>query len=73
MKEFDGFPARMQFTPIPNLFFSGLLPQISNIAELKTTLYIFWALYGKRGYPRFTTYEELGSNTSLMSSLKEGD
>ncbi|MDO8688017.1 MAG: DnaD domain protein [Dehalococcoidales bacterium] len=73
MKEFGGFPARMQFTSIPNLFFSGLLPEISNITELKTTLYIFWALYGKRGYPRFTTYEELGSNTSLMSSLKEGD
>lgn len=72
MKEFSGFPARMQFTPIPNLFLSRLLPQISNIAELKTTLYIFGSLYGKRGYPRFTTYRELGGNTSLMSSLKEG-
>ena len=73
MEQFKGFPAKMQFTPLPNLFFSRLLPQISDIAELKTTLHILWALYRKRGYPRFTTYRELVSNTSLMSSLKEGE
>ena len=72
MKQFSGFPARMQFTPIPNVFFSRLLPQISDTAELKTTLHIFWSLYHKRGYPRFTTYTELLGNTSLMSSLTEG-
>lgn len=72
MEQFKGFPARMQFTPIPNLFFSKLLPQLSDIAELKTTLHIFWSLYGQRGYPRFTTYRELLGNRSLMSSLREG-
>jgi len=73
MKQFSGFPAKMQFTPIPNLFFNSLLPQINDIAELKTTLHIFWSLYGKRGYPRFITYRELLTNTSLMSSLREGE
>jgi DNA replication protein len=73
MKQFSGFPARMRFTPIPNLFFSNLLTQINDIAELKTTLHIFWSLYGKRGYPRFVTYRELLSNKSLMSSLREGE
>ncbi|MFC1940795.1 DnaD domain-containing protein [Chloroflexota bacterium] len=73
MKKFSGFPARMQFTPMPNLFFSSLLPQISDITELKVTLHIFWALYGKRGYPRFTTYRELLSDKSLMSSLEGGE
>ncbi len=73
MKQFSGFPARMQFTPIPNLFFSSLLPQIKDIAELKTTLHIFWSLYGKRGYPRFITYRELLTNKGLMSSLREGE
>ena len=72
MKQFSGFPAKMRFTPIPNVFFSSLLPQISDIAELKITLHIFWSLYGKRGYPRFITYRELLGNTSLMNSLKEG-
>jgi len=73
MKEFTGFPAKTQFTPIPNVFFSNLLPQISDIAELKITLHIFWLLYPRKGYPRFTTYRELLSNTSLMSSLREGE
>ncbi|MBA7638099.1 hypothetical protein ES703_45750 [subsurface metagenome] len=71
MKQFAGFPAKMQFTPIPNFFFSTLLPQISDIAELKTTLHLLGALYHKRGYPRFITYRELLSNTSLIRSLKE--
>lgn len=70
MKQFS-FPARMQFTPIPNVFFSSLLPQISDITELKTTLHIFEAIYRKRGYPRFVTYRELLGNKSLMSSLRE--
>ena len=71
MKQFDGFPAKMQFTSIPNLFFSTLLPQISDITELKTTLHIFEALYRKRGYPRFVTYRELLGNKSLMTSFRQ--
>jgi len=70
MKQFTGFPAKMQFTPLPNLFFSTLLPQISDISELKTTLHVLWVLYHKRGYPRFTTYRELLASRSLISSLK---
>jgi len=58
---------------VPNAFFSALLPQISDIAELKTTLHIFQTLYQKRGYPRFTSYQELLANKSLMNSLKEAE
>jgi len=60
----------MKFTAVPDFFLSRLLPQISDINELKTTLHIFQALYHKRGYPRFATYKELAGNKSLMSSLK---
>ena len=70
MKQFTGFPAKMQFTPVPNFFFSALIPQISDITELKTTLHIFRALYQKRGYPRFITCRELLGDKSLMSSFK---
>ena len=71
MKQFEGFPAKMEFTPIPNIFFSTLLPQISDIAELKATLHVLAALYRKRGYPRFITYGELSGNAALMSSLEK--
>jgi DNA replication protein len=70
MKQFQGFPARMEFTSIPNVFFSSLLPQISDMAELKTTLHILAVIYRKRGFPRFVTYREMLANASLMSSLK---
>jgi DNA replication protein len=74
MRQFQGFPARMEFTSIPNVFFSGLLPQITDMAELKTTLHIMALLYGKKGYPRFVSYNELLGNVSLMQSLKsEGE
>jgi DnaD/phage-associated family protein len=72
MKQFTGFPAKMEFTPLPSFFFSTLLPQISDMAELKTTLHLLGALYRKRGYPRFITYRELLANRSLMRGLKEG-
>ena len=71
VKQFNGFPAKMQFTPLPNIFFSQLLPQINDMAELKTTLHILETLYRKRGYPRFVTYKELLTNKSLMSSLNQ--
>jgi len=70
MAKFEGFSGRMRFTAIPNVFFSSLLPEISDINELKTTLHIFWLLYGKRGYPRFVSYKELTGSKGLMSSLK---
>jgi DNA replication protein len=70
MKQFNGFPARMEFTSIPNVFFSSLLPRITDMAELKTTLHVIAVLYRKRGYPRFVTFRELLEDASLMSSLK---
>ena len=72
MTQFQGFPSggRVEFTSIPNVFFSGLLPQITDMAELKTTLYVISALYSKKGYPRFVSYAELLGNVSLMQSLK---
>jgi DNA replication protein len=73
MKKFNGFPTRTESTPIPNAFFSSLLPQITDVAELKTTLHIFWSIHRKRGYPRFTTFRELLSDAGLMKSLREGE
>ncbi len=70
MKEFQGFPARMEFTSIPNVFFSSLLPQITDMAELKTTLHVIAALYRKKGHPRYVSCGELLADTGLMDGLK---
>jgi len=71
-KPFPGFPAKMRFTPLPNLFFTPLLPQIDNMAELKLILHIFWLLYQKRSHPRFVTYTELIADKTLVEGI-EGD
>jgi DnaD/phage-associated family protein len=72
MKDFTGFPSggRVAYTAIPNVFFSGLLPQIADIAELKTTLHVMAALYRKKGYPRYLTRAGLLGDVSLMASLR---
>jgi DNA replication protein len=72
MKDFQGFPSggRVAYTAIPNVFFSGLLPQITDMDELKTTLHIMAALYGQKGYPRYVTRAGLLGNVSLMASLQ---
>ncbi len=71
-KQFSGFPARAEVTPIPNLFFSAVMPEIDSIAELKVILHIFWLLSRRKGYPKFVTYNELLADSSLVSGLEEG-
>jgi len=71
MKPFQGFPARMDFTPIPNLFLNRLMPQVNDIIELKTTLYIFMSIFNKKGYPRFVSFGELLNNVSLIQILNQ--
>jgi DNA replication protein len=72
MMQFQGFPSggRVEYTSIPNVFFSSLLPQITDMAELQTTLHIIAALYGKKGYPRFISFSELLGNVNLMAGLQ---
>ena len=62
---FTGFPARAQATPIPNAFFARLLPELTDPAELGVTLYAFFLLHRKKGYPRFLTYGELAADVRL--------
>ena len=69
MKQFKGFPTSLEYTALPNLFYSALLPQISDINELKVTLHLFKKLSRKRGSLRFVTRGELMSSISLRKSL----
>ena len=71
MKGFSGFPAgKVRFTPLPNLFFSKLLPAIDDLAELKVTLHIFWLLHQKKGYLRYVSRQELEADGALLGGLR---
>jgi DNA replication protein len=67
---FSGFPARAEVTPIPNLFFTEVVPQVDSINELKVVLHIFWLLSRRRGYPQLVTGSELSANTTLMRGME---
>jgi DnaD/phage-associated family protein len=70
MKGFTGFPTGKQpYTPIPNLFFSELLPDIDHLGELKVTLHVFWLLAQKEGERRYVSGEELAADRRLLSGL----
>jgi len=56
-------------TPLPDLFFSKLLPETSSLSELKVTLHIFWRLNQKKQATKFVTYDELASDRVLLEGL----
>src|SRR6266478_6283276 len=66
---FKGFPPRPRQTPIPNPFFTSVLPDIEDVTELKVCLGMLWKLQWKKGYPRFVTLKELAGDLDLMSGL----
>jgi DNA replication protein len=72
MQGFAGFPAgKLSTTPIPNLFFSELLPLVDNLAELKVTLHLFWLIGRKRGVLRYARLSELLRDDRLLDGLAD--
>jgi DnaD/phage-associated family protein len=70
MQGFPGFPdGKQRTTPIPNLFFSDLLPAIDNLAELKVTLYAFWALGRREGLVRFLRLSDFTNDPVLLKAM----
>lgn len=74
MKGFAGFPeGKVRFTPLPDLFFSQLMPRIDNLPELKVTLHLFWLLHGKKGHLRYASLQELREDPLLLAGLSVKD
>ena len=66
---FDGFPAgKLRVTPIPDLFFSELLPLIDDLAELKVTLHVLHRLQRAPGL-RLVRRSDLLLDATLARSL----
>ena len=75
MTLFAGFPSgKNPYVPVPEVFFTELLPEIEDTAELKVTLHLFWLLAQKHGDPRCVNELELVADSVLLQSLKrKGD
>jgi DNA replication protein len=67
---FSGFPpGKTHLTPVPAVFFSELLPEIDDLAELKITLYAIWALDRQEGSPRFMLLDDFLEDANFLASL----
>ena len=73
-KGFSGFPeGKLQSTPIPNLFFSELLPAIDHLGEFKVSMYAFWALAHKEGRFRYLSREQIAGDQLFMTGMGDAD
>ena len=74
MQGFAGFPdGKQRTTLVPNLFFSDLLPVIDDLAELKVTLYAFWALGRREGAVRYLRLSDFMGDSVLLKTMGGSD
>lgn len=67
-KRFEGFPAgELRYISVPDLFFTGLVPLVDDLAEIKVILHIIWLR--QRGGKQAVTLEELSADETLITSL----
>ncbi len=67
--KFPGFPSgNVRVTPLPDLFFSELLAQVDDLAELKVTLHLYWRLAYHQS-PLCLSLSELQADAILRQSL----
>jgi DNA replication protein len=66
--KFEGFPAgELHFTSVPDLFFSALLPDVDDLAELKIILHVIWLR--QRQARQVVTRAELAADETLVRGL----
>jgi DnaD/phage-associated family protein len=70
MDVFKGFAeGKTPHTPIPESFFTELLPLIDGLDELRLALYILWRVDHMEGAFRYIRYEEILQDNSLMQAF----
>lgn len=70
MQGFPGFPeGKLRTVPIPEPFFTELLPLIDHLGELKVTLYAFWRLSLMDGKYRFLRRDDFAGDEMFMRGL----
>ncbi len=70
MSSFVGFPSgKMHMTPIPEPFFSELLPEINDLGEMKVTLYAIWFLDHLEAPVRYLTYADFAEDERLCKGM----
>lgn len=66
---FEGFSTE-NLVSLPPEFFAQVLPAISNAAELRVTLHVFWLVSRQRGRAKRVAWDELVADDLLARSLR---
>jgi DNA replication protein len=66
---FKGFSGKSRSIQVPTPFFSELLPLIDDLAELKLTVYCFWALQQREGKYRYVRRRDLLNDEIFIEGL----
>ncbi|MFQ3535571.1 MAG: DnaD domain protein [Aggregatilineales bacterium] len=67
---FNGFPrGERETTLVPTRFFSDLLPHIDDLAELKLTLYCFWALQQRESTYRYLRLRDFLDDPTFAAGM----
>jgi DNA replication protein len=67
---FVGFPSgKIHMTPVPEPFFSELLPDIDHLGEMKVTLYAIWFLDRLEAPVRYLSYADFANEERLVKGL----
>ncbi len=70
---FQGFPSgKVHMVPIPEPFFSELLPQVDHLGELKVILFALWYVSRMEAPIRFLAYKDFARDETLMRTLGDG-
>ena len=70
MADFEGFSTEQPgMIQIPEEFFTAVLPQIDELAELRVTLYLFWQIGLQDGPLRYLRLSGLHSDEALLAGL----
>jgi len=65
-----GFPSgKVHLTPIPEPFFSELLPEIDHLGEMKVILYAIWFLDRLEAPVRYVTFSDFAGEERLVKGL----
>jgi DnaD/phage-associated family protein len=71
-RSFSGFPpGKPRTTALPALFFTDLMPLIDDLAELKVTLFAFYAVQQREGKYRYIRAQDFSSSPALIDSLAQ--
>ena len=70
---FQGFPSgKVRMVPIPEPFFTELLPQVNHLGELKVILFALWYVSRMEAPIRFLAYQDFARDETLMHTLGDG-